>query len=284
MPRASTIRKTGAAAKTGRGSSEPGPDGLVDHGLTLPKVTAAEKRRAAALLEALEKAYPKARCELNYTKPHELLVATILSAQATDVSVNKATPGLFARFPAPADYAAVAPVEIEPYIKTIGLYRNKAKSVHASMKEIVEKFGGEVPRTMDELLTLRGVARKTANVVLGNAFGVNVGVVVDTHVERLSNRMGLVAADTKIPQIERRLMALFPRDHWCEVSHLLIFHGRYACKARGVTCDQHPICATFGANCELRVTAKTRNTVARKVAGGSGGSAGRARRAATSSS
>lgn len=244
------------SVKTGRGTPAPVADGDDLAAFDLPKVTPAEQRRAAALMEALVKEYPKARCELNYSKPHELLVATILSAQATDVSVNKATPALFARFPAPADYATVTPVEIEPFIKTIGLYRNKAKSVHASMKEIVEKFGGEVPKTMDELLTLRGVARKTANVVLGNAFGVNVGVVVDTHVERLSKRMGLVPADITIPKLERRLMALFPRDRWCQVSHLLIFHGRYACKARGVTCDEHPICATFGVNCELRVSAK----------------------------
>ncbi|MCC6676817.1 MAG: endonuclease III [Phycisphaerales bacterium] len=224
----------------------------------LPRVTAGQRERAGRLLAALERAYPNARCELNYTKPHELLAATILSAQATDSGVNKATPALFARFPAPADYAAAAPGDIEPYIRTIGLFRNKAKAVHAAMREITEKFGGEVPRTMDELLTLRGVARKTANVVLGNAFGINVGVVVDTHVERLSVRLGLAEAGTPIPRIERRLMALFPRDRWCEVSHLLIFHGRYACKARGVECPSHPVCAEFGSACELRVSARPR--------------------------
>lgn len=235
---------TPAAAKTG----EPAFD--------LPRVSAAEKRRAAELREALSRAYPSAHCELNYTKPHELLAATILSAQATDVSVNKATPALFARFATPADYAKSTPEEIEPYIRTIGLYRSKAKSLHAAMTEIVRAFGGEVPRTMDELLTLRGVARKTANVVLGNAFGVNVGVVVDTHVERLSKRMALAPADAKIHQIERRLMALFPREAWCEISHQLIFHGRYACKARGVQCRVHPICDRFGIKCELRVRGK----------------------------
>lgn len=222
----------------------------------LPRVTALQRARAARLLAALERAYPNAHCELHFTKPHELLVATILSAQATDVSVNKATPALFQRFPAPSDYAAVTPGQIEPFIKTIGLYRNKAKAVHAAMSEIVARFGGEVPRTMEDLLTLRGVARKTANVVLGNAFGINVGVVVDTHVERLSVRLGLVEPGTPIPKIERRLMALFPRGRWCMVSHLLIFHGRYACKARGVTCGAHPICAEFGGRCELRLTAK----------------------------
>jgi endonuclease-3 len=155
-------------------------------------VTAGERRRAAAIVAALAKEYPDAHCELAHRTPHELLVATILSAQATDIGVNKATPALFARFPTPADYAKATPAEIEPYIKTIGLFRNKAKSIHAAMSSIVERFGGEVPRTMEELLTLRGVARKTANVVLSNAFGVHMGVVVDTHVERLAKRFSIV--------------------------------------------------------------------------------------------
>ena len=157
----------------------------------LPRATAAQKKRADRLLELLEAEYPDAHCELDYTKPHELLIATILSAQATDVGVNKATPALFKAFPTPADYAAASPDAIEPYIKTIGLFRNKAKAVHTAMTQLVEKHGGEVPRTMTELLELRGVARKTANVVLGNAFGINVGFVVDTHIERLSKRFCL---------------------------------------------------------------------------------------------
>lgn len=221
----------------------------------LPRVSPAERKRAAALLAALAEHYPDAHCELDYRSPHELLVATILSAQATDVGVNKATPALFKAFPKPADFAASTPEAIEPYIKTIGLFRNKAKAIHAAMKDIVEKFGGEVPRTMEELLTLRGVARKTANVVLGNAFGINVGFVVDTHIERLARRFGLAPSDAKIPQIERRLMALFPRDRWCDASHMLIWHGRRACKARGVECGTHPVCASFGTCCELRITA-----------------------------
>ncbi|MFN7020223.1 MAG: endonuclease III [Phycisphaerales bacterium] len=214
----------------------------------------AEKRRATALLSELEKAYPDAHCELDHTNPHELLVATILSAQATDVSVNKVTPALFARFPTPAAYAAATPEEIESYIRTIGLFRNKARAVHSAMTDIVNRFGGQVPRTMNELLTLKGVARKTANVVLGNAFGVNAGVVVDTHVERLSKRFALVPADATVLEVEKRLCALFPRDRWCDLSHLLIFHGRRACKARGVECGRscHPICARFGINCEFR--------------------------------
>ncbi|HZW10383.1 MAG TPA: endonuclease III [Phycisphaerales bacterium] len=221
----------------------------------LPRVTAAERRRAARLLAALEEHYPGAHCELKFTTPHELLVATILSAQSTDVGVNKATPALFARFPTPADYAAATPEEIEPYIRTIGLFRNKSRAIHASMKDVVERFGGEVPRTMEELLTLRGVARKTANVVLGNAYGVNVGFVVDTHIARLSARFCLVERGATVSSIERRLMALFPRERWCETSHMLVWHGRRGCPARARACSDHPVCRDLGACCELRVTA-----------------------------
>jgi endonuclease-3 len=219
----------------------------------LPQVTPAEKRRAARLLAALAKHYPDAHCELTYSRPHELLAATILSAQCTDVAVNKATPALFARFPAPADFAAADPAEIEHYIRSLGFFRNKAKALHLSMKDIVERFGGQVPRTMAELLSLHGVARKTANVVLGNAYGVNDGFVVDTHIERLSVRMGLAPAGASVQVIERRLMALFPRERWCDLSHMIIFHGRRACTARGKGCADHPICRTFGDCCDRRV-------------------------------
>lgn len=219
---------------------------------SLPQVTAAAKRRAGELLSVLAEVYPDAHCELNFSNPHELLVATILSAQATDAGVNKATPALFARFKSPAEYAASTPEEIEGYIKSIGLFRNKAKAIHSAMTDVAGKFGGKVPRTMEELLTLRGVARKTANVVLGNAYGINVGFVVDTHIERLAKRFGLVEADVTVPMIERKLMALFPRERWCDASHMLIWHGRRACKARGVECGAHPICAKFGKCCELR--------------------------------
>lgn len=226
----------------------------------LPKVSPQSKARALRLLHALKAHYPDAHCELEHTSAHELLVATILSAQATDAGVNKATPALFARFKSPADYAAATPEAIEPYIRTIGLFRNKAKSIHSAMKDVAETFGGRIPSTMDELLTLRGVARKTANVVLGNAFKLNLGFVVDTHVERLSQRLGLVPAGTTVAGTERRLCALFPRETWCDASHMLIFHGRRACKARGVTCGEHAICAEFGSSCELRVSAKFRKT------------------------
>lgn len=218
----------------------------------LPKVTPAERRRAAQLYQALLEHYPNAHCELDYRKPHELLIATILSAQSTDVGVNKATPTLFAAFPNPRDYAQATPAEIEPYIRTLGFFRMKAKAVHGAMKIIHEKHGDEVPRTMEELLELPGVARKTANVVLGNAFNINCGVVVDTHVQRVGRRMGLFEEGASVQQIERRLMALFPREQWCMLSHLLIWHGRRACRARGAKCSEHPVCAKFGVACEGR--------------------------------
>lgn len=218
----------------------------------LPQVTPAAKRRATQLLASLDEHYGDAVCELDFNKPHELLVATILSAQATDVGVNKATPKLFKAFPTPADYAASTPEEIEPYIRTIGLFRNKAKSIHAAMTAVTEEFGGKVPQTMDELLTLRGVARKTANVVLSTAFGIHMGVVVDTHVARLATRLCLVDEGTTVTQIERQLMALFPRERWGDLSHMLIWHGRRACKARGASCRDHPICERFGKCCDLR--------------------------------
>lgn len=237
--------------------SRPADRGRAEFGFELPRTTAAQRARAARLLAELRRFYPHAHCELVHTSPHELLVATILSAQATDAGVNKATPALFKAFPTPADYAAATPQQIEPYIKSIGLFRNKAKSIHAAMKGVAERFGGSVPRTMKELLTLRGVARKTAGVVLGNAFNINANVVVDTHVHRLGQRLALAPKGANVQQTERSLMALFPRDSWCELSHLLIFHGRYTCKARAVRCCQHPVCAGFGQRCELRVSAST---------------------------
>ncbi|CAG0948662.1 Ultraviolet N-glycosylase/AP lyase [Phycisphaerales bacterium] len=226
----------------------------------LPKVTASQRKRALRLGAMLKEHYPDAHCELNYKSAHELLVATILSAQTTDAGVNKATPALFARFPTPADYAAATPTDIEPLIRSLGFFRNKARAIHSSMTDVVNRFGGQVPRTMAELLTLHGVARKTANVVLGNAHGVNQGIPVDTHVERLSQRLGLVPRGTTVPMIERYLMALFPREDWCAISHMLIWHGRRACKARLPACSDHPICREFGDRCDLRVPTPARPT------------------------
>ncbi|GDY00343.1 endonuclease III [Phycisphaerae bacterium] len=219
--------------------------------IKLPRITPKRRARAEKLLAALHAHYPNAICELNYTTPHELLIATILSAQTTDVAVNKVTPALFKAFPTPAAFAAAMPDQIEPYIKSIGLFRNKAKAVHAAMTTLMQDFKGQVPQTMDELLTLRGVARKTANVVLGNAFNINAGFVVDTHIDRLSKRLALAPKDATIAAVEQWLMAQFPQDQWCQVSHMLIWHGRRACKARMACCCEHEICREFGDACEL---------------------------------
>ena len=210
------------------------------------------KDTAAALYQALEAMYPDAHCELDYRNPFELLVATILSAQATDVSVNKVTPQLFKAFPGPKEMAAATTADIEAHIKTIGLFRNKAKSVHGASVMIMERYGGEVPRTMEELLELPGVARKTANVVLGEAFGIAAGVVVDTHVQRLSGRFGLVPHEEAPAKVEKVLMELFPQRTWPKLSHLFIWHGRRACKARGGPCCENSVCTTFGSACDRR--------------------------------
>lgn len=210
----------------------------------LPRKSPAQVARARALLGMLRERYPDAQCELTWSAPHELLVATILSAQSTDVGVNRATPGLFRAFPAPADYAKAGAGGIEPHIRSLNFWRMKARAVAESMAALVDRHDGQVPASMDELLALRGVARKTANVVLGNAFGINVGVVVDTHVGRLSRRLRLSRHDDP-GRVERDLMALFPQESWCELSHLLIFHGRRVCKARGGACRDDPICRQF---------------------------------------
>lgn len=232
----------------------PEPDHQPEIPFRLPRKTAKQLDRARGLLAALDRRYPEARCRLDWTEPHELLVATILSAQATDESVNAATPALFRRFPAPADYARATADDIAPFIRTIGLWRNKARAVQESMSALVERHGGEVPRDMDSLLALRGVARKTANVVLGNCFGIQAGVVVDTHVGRLAVRLGL-SRHEEPAKAERDLMALFPRDRWCDLSHLLIFHGRAVCRARGNTCAQDAICRDY---CREAVTSRRR--------------------------
>jgi len=241
------------------------PPGLRDLPFKLPKVTPKARERARAIFEALHERYPDAKCALDYTTPHELLIATILSAQSTDAGVNKATPALFKAFPTPRDYAKATPVKIEPYIRTIGLFRNKSKAVHSAMKTIVEDFGGEVPRTMEDLLTLRGVARKTANVVLGNAFGINEGVVVDTHVERLAKRFGLAPSGASVAMVERRLMALFPRETWWLVPHLFISHGRAVCKARGAGCADDPICRRFCSNAKASKASPARRRASAPV-------------------
>ena len=193
------------------------------------------KERAAALCRELPKLYPDAHCELDFGNPLELLIATMLSAQCTDVQVNKVTADVFKKYKTARDYAQADPAGLEHDLKRIGLYRAKAKNIRAAAQILVERHHGEVPRTMDELTALPGVGRKTANVVLGNAFGINVGVVVDTHVARLSQRLGLTR-QTDPKKIEPALMKLVPQDDWCMFSHWLIFHGRRVCKAIRPAC------------------------------------------------
>lgn len=200
-----------------------------------------KEKRLKRILRGLKKAYPNAHCELNYTSPLELLIATILSAQCTDKQVNIVTESLFKKYRSAADYAKAAPAAFEEDIRRIGLYRNKAKNIQAACRSLMEKHGGEVPRSMQELVELHGVGRKTANVVLGNAFGINEGVVIDTHVARLSGRLDL-SAHIVPDKIEADLQKLVPRDEWMLFSHLLIWHGRRRCFARGPDCE----------NCEIK--------------------------------
>jgi endonuclease-3 len=191
--------------------------------------------RIGEIILRLRQTYPDAHCELDHRSAYELLVATILSAQCTDERVNKVTPALFAKYPTPADLAAADRDDIETLIKSTGFYHNKAKSIQGAAQRIDATYDGEVPHTMEEILTLPGVARKTANVVLGVAYGLNTGVVVDTHVKRLAGRLGLTS-ETDPDKIERDLMALVPQDEWVDFSHLLIFHGRRCCDARKPNC------------------------------------------------
>jgi len=193
------------------------------------------KARAQRIVAGLAAAYPDAHCELVYSNPLELLIATILSAQCSDRQVNIVTAELFKTYRSAADFARAPLPELENAIRRIGLYRNKAKNIKAACQSLIEKHGGEVPRTMEALTALSGVGRKTANVVLGNAFGVNVGVVVDTHVARLSNRLGL-SSHTAPEKIETDLQALAPQKNWMLLSHWLIWHGRRRCFARSPDC------------------------------------------------
>ena len=187
------------------------------------------------MISRLKSEYPDARTELDWNSPLELLVATILSAQTTDVSVNGVTKALFEKYRTAADYAGADPAELEEDIRPSGFYRNKARSLRGMARALVEEHAGEVPRTMRELVALPGVGRKTANVVLGNAFGVDEGIVVDTHVRRVSNRLGLT--ENQDPEkIERDLIRIVPQEDWTVFSHLLVFHGRRICKARKPDC------------------------------------------------
>lgn len=194
------------------------------------------RRRAARILALLKAEYPDAHCELDFRTPYQLLVATILSAQCTDARVNRVTPSVFARFPEPAALAGAEQPEVEDLIRSTGFFRNKAKSLIGMARGLMERHQGTVPREMEQLRALPGVGRKTANVILGNAYGINDGVTVDTHVTRLSGR--LMLSREKTPEkIEQDLMALIPRKDWTLVSHLLIWHGRRVCIARTPRCE-----------------------------------------------
>lgn len=191
--------------------------------------------RVRAILKKLDEAYPAATCALEHENAFQLLVATILSAQSTDVTVNQVTPALFRKYPSPAALAYANPSEVEREIHSTGFFRNKTKSIMGAAKKIVEEFRGEVPRTMEELVTLPGVARKTANVVLGTAFGIAAGVVVDTHVQRLAGRLDLTK-NTDPKKIEQDLMRVIPENKWILFAHQLIWHGRRVCQARKPKC------------------------------------------------
>jgi len=204
----------------------------------ISKTSQARINRVNTILPILKQTYPHAKCSLDHSSPLELIVATILSAQCTDERVNIVTKSLFAKYKTPNDYANSPPDELERDIQSTGFYRNKAKSIRAMAGALIDHHGGAVPRTMDDLVKLAGVGRKTANVVLGNAFGLNVGVTVDTHVTRLSNRLGLTKHTIDAVKIERDLMPIVPQNDWALWSHLLIYHGRAICQARKPRCAQ----------------------------------------------
>jgi len=205
-----------------------------------------QRARARRIIEGLRRTYPEAHCELNFSNPLELLIATILSAQCTDKRVNLVTAELFRTYRSAADYAEAPIAELEERIRTTGFFRNKAKNIQACCRKLVERHNGQVPASMDELTQLDGVGRKTANVVLGNAFQINDGVVVDTHVARLASRLGLTR-ETATEKIEQGLIKLVPQPQWTLFSHWLIWHGRRRCAARNpdcVHCEIYQLCPT----------------------------------------
>jgi len=196
--------------------------------------------QASKILAILEAAYPEARVTLDFKNPFQLLIATILAAQCTDERVNRVTKGLFKRYRTPKDFAEADPAELEEAILPTGFYRNKAKSIIGCCKMLLDEHGGQVPRTMDDLISLPGVWRKTANIVLGNAFGLSEGIAVDTHVTRVANRFGLVKSE-KQDEIEQQLCRVVPNEKWTLITHLLIFHGRTICKAQRPDCPRCPV-------------------------------------------
>jgi endonuclease-3 len=205
-----------------------------------PKTAAERRARFEEIFRILDATYPGATCALLHASPWELLVATILSAQCTDKRVNEVTPGLFRKYPTPRDFAAVRPEVLANDIRSTGFFNNKAKSIVGAAKKVVEEFGGNVPRTMEELLMVPGAARKTANVVLGSAYGIAAGVVVDTHVQRISQRLDFTK-ETDPVKIERDLMKILPQERWIVFSHQIILHGRAICIARKPRCAECPL-------------------------------------------
>jgi endonuclease III len=220
-------------------------------------------QRVRTIIAKLRRQYPAARCSLDFREPLELLVATILSAQCTDERVNLVTPVLFARYRTARDFADADPAELEGIIRPTGFYRNKTRSLIGMGRVLVERHGGEVPRSMEQLTAIPGVGRKTANVVLGNAFGLNAGVVVDTHVTRIAQRLGLTRHQDAV-KIEQDLMALVPKRHWTLFPHLMIHHGRAVCQARKPRCEICPVLAL----CPFPAGGRPRATAAKRAAPG----------------
>ena len=209
-----------------------------------PKTAAERRARVDQILRGLDQMYPNVTCALHHTNPWELLVATILSAQCTDKRVNEVTPGLFVKYPTPSDFAAVRPEVLAQDIRSTGFFNNKAKSIAGAAQKVIRDYGGKVPQTMEEMLTIPGAARKTANVVLGTAYGIAVGLVVDTHVQRLSLRLDLTRQTDPV-KIELDLLKIVPQDRWILFSHQMIHHGRALCQARKPRCAEcllNPIC------------------------------------------
>src|SRR5271170_5418230 len=229
MARKKTRKRTPKQASAKKSGGKP------PHSKAKSAAPGASPARVRAILAKLDEAYPAASCALHHNNPFQLLISTILSAQCTDERVNQVTATLFPKYPSPEAFAYANPSELEKDIRPTGFFRNKTKSIMGASKKIIEDFKGEVPKTMEELLTLPGVARKTANVVLGTAFGIACGVVVDTHVQRLSGRLDLTK-HTDPKKIEQDLMQIIPRERWILFSHQLIWHGRRVCQARKPKC------------------------------------------------
>lgn len=237
-------KKKSAQKKAGRARTKSAKPAKAAHTAKPARAAGTDPKRVAAILTKLDEAYPNAICELDHKNAFELLIATILSAQCTDVRVNQVTQTLFKKYPDAKAFAYATPSELEQDIRPTGFFRNKTKSVMGASKGILENFGGEVPRTMEEILTLPGVARKTANVVLGTAYGIPSGVVVDTHVQRIANRLDLTRNEDP-KKIEQDLMQVIPKDKWIQFSHQIIWHGRRVCQARKpkcVECNMESLC------------------------------------------